>query len=100
MGYVQQSREEMEVVFTLLSERYERGSVLLTSNLPFSKWEQIFKDPMTAAAAVDRLVEEGSSPVSTSAPKNMQASETREPLYLKPIPSRGNACREVRSIPF
>src|SRR6266852_2629826 len=44
MGYVQQSREEMEVLFTLLAERYERGSVLLTSNLPFSKWEQIFKD--------------------------------------------------------
>ena len=56
MGYVQQSREEMEVLFTLLSERYERGSVLLTSNLPFSKWEGIFKDPMTTAAAIDRLV--------------------------------------------
>jgi DNA replication protein DnaC len=56
LGYVQQSREEMEVLFTLLSERYERGSVLLTSNLPFSKWEQIFKDAMTAAAAIDRLV--------------------------------------------
>ena len=46
----------MEVVFTLLAERYERGSVLLTSNLPFSKWEGIFKDPMTTAAAIDRLV--------------------------------------------
>ena len=46
----------MEVLFTLLSERYERGSVLLSSNLPFSKWEQIFKDPMTTAAAVDRLI--------------------------------------------
>ena len=56
LGYVQQSREEMEVLFTLLAERYERGSVLLTSNLPFSKWEQIFKDAMTAAAAIDRLV--------------------------------------------
>jgi DNA replication protein DnaC len=53
---VQQSREEMEVLFTLLAERYERGSVLLTSNLPFSKWETIFKDPMTTAAAIDRLV--------------------------------------------
>ena len=51
-----QTREEMEVVFTLLAERYERGSVLLTSNLPFSKWEGIFKDPMTTAAAIDRLV--------------------------------------------
>jgi DNA replication protein DnaC len=56
LGYVQQNREEMEVLFTLLSERYERGSVLLSSNLPFSKWEQIFKDPMTTAAAIDRLI--------------------------------------------
>ena len=56
IGYVQQSREEMEVLFTLLAERYERGSVLLTSNLPFSQWESIFKDPMTTAAAIDRLV--------------------------------------------
>ena len=39
-----------------MAERYERGSVLLTSNLPFSQWEQIFKDPMTTAAAIDRLV--------------------------------------------
>jgi len=56
LGYVQQSREEMEVLFTLLAERYERGSVLLTSNLAFSKWDQIFKDAMTTAAAIDRLV--------------------------------------------
>jgi len=56
LGYVQQSREEMEVLFTLLAERYERGSVLLSSNLPFSQWEQIFKDPMTTAAAIDRLI--------------------------------------------
>jgi DNA replication protein DnaC len=58
IGYVQQSREEM-VLFTLLAERYERGSVLLTSNLPFSKWEPIFKDPMTTASAIDRLVHHG-----------------------------------------
>ncbi len=56
IGYVQQDREEMEVLFTLFAERYERGSVMLTSNLPFSKWEQIFKDPMVTAAAIDRLV--------------------------------------------
>jgi DNA replication protein DnaC len=55
-GYVKQNREEMEVLFTLLAHRYERGSVLITSNLPFSKWEAIFKDPMTTAAAIDRLV--------------------------------------------
>jgi DNA replication protein DnaC len=56
LGYVQQSREEMEVLFTLLAHRYERRSLLLTSNLVFSEWERIFKDPLTTAAAVDRLV--------------------------------------------
>lgn len=55
-GYVKQNREEMEVLFTLLAHRYERASVLITSNLPFGQWEQIFKDPMTTAAAIDRLV--------------------------------------------
>ena len=56
IGYVQQSREEMEVLFTLLADRYERSSIMITSNLPFSQWESIFKDPMTTAAAIDRLV--------------------------------------------
>jgi len=56
IGYVQQNREEMEVLFTLLADRYERSSTMITSNLPFSGWEKIFKDPMTTAAAIDRLV--------------------------------------------
>lgn len=56
IGYVQQSREEMEVLFTFLAERYERRSVVITSNLVFSEWDKIFKDPMTTLAAIDRLV--------------------------------------------
>jgi DNA replication protein DnaC len=56
LGYVQQDRQEMEVLFTFLAERYERRSVLISSNLVFSKWDQIFKDPMTTMAAIDRLV--------------------------------------------
>jgi DNA replication protein DnaC len=56
IGYVQQSRDEMEVLFTFLSERYERRSVIITSNLVFSEWNRIFKDPMTTAAAIDRLI--------------------------------------------
>ncbi len=56
IGYVQQTREEMEVLFTFLAERYERKSLIITSNLLFSQWDQIFKNPMTAAAAIDRLV--------------------------------------------
>ena len=46
----------MEVFFTFLADRYERGSIMLTSNLPFSKWEKIFKDPMVTTAAIDRLI--------------------------------------------
>lgn len=56
LGYIQQSREEMEVLFTFLAERYERRSVVITSNLVFSEWNQIFKDPLTTAAAIDRVV--------------------------------------------
>lgn len=56
IGYVQQDRDEMEVLFTFLSERYERRSVMITSNLVFSQWDRIFKDPMTTAAAIDRIV--------------------------------------------
>jgi len=56
IGYIQQDRDEMEVLFTLFAERYERRSVLLSSNLVFSQWDRIFKDPMTTACAIDRVV--------------------------------------------
>jgi DNA replication protein DnaC len=56
IGYVQHDRDEMEVLFTLLAERYERRSVILTTNLVFSEWNRIFKDPMTTLAAIDRVV--------------------------------------------
>ena len=56
IGYIQQDRDEMEVLFTFLGERYERRSVLISSNLVFSQWDRIFKDTMTTAAAIDRVV--------------------------------------------
>ena len=56
LGYVQQSAEEVEVLFTLMAERYERRSMIITSNLVFGEWDQIFKSPMTTAAAIDRIV--------------------------------------------
>ncbi len=56
IGYVRQERAEMEVLFALLAQRYERRSVMLTSNLVFSQWQQIFPDKLTTAAAVDRVV--------------------------------------------
>jgi len=56
IGYIQQDRDEMEVLFTFLGERYERRSVMITSNLVFSQWDRIFKDSLTTAAAIDRVV--------------------------------------------
>ena len=56
IGYVQHDRDEMEILFTFLAERYERKSVMLTTNLVFSEWNRIFKDPMTTLAAIDRVV--------------------------------------------
>ena len=91
IGYVQQSREEMEVLFTLIADRYERTSMLISSNLPFSKWEQIFKDAMTTAAAIDRLVHHSTiielnvgSCRLEEAQARQQATTTSEPLEKIP----------------
>jgi DNA replication protein DnaC len=46
----------MKVLFTFLSERYERKSIMLSTNLVFSQWERIFKNPMTTLAAIDRVI--------------------------------------------
>ena len=96
LGYVQQSREEMEVLFTLLAERYERGSVLVTSNLAFSQWEQIFKDPMTTAAAIDRLVHH-SVIVELNVPsyRAEAAKKAKEPPESRP---RENRARNIKGL--
>ena len=57
IGYVQHDRDEMEVLFTLLAERYERKSIVITTNLVFSEWERIFKD------ALRRLLSAGPTPI-------------------------------------
>jgi DNA replication protein DnaC len=56
IGYIQQTKDEMDVLFTLLADRYERKSIMISSNLVFSEWDKIFKDKMTTMAAIDRLI--------------------------------------------
>jgi DNA replication protein DnaC len=94
IGYVQQSRDEMEVLFTFLAERYERKSVLITSNLVFSEWTRIFKDPMTAAAAIDRLIHHavilemtGPSVRGEEAEAALKERRTRDTRDEKPAPA-------------
>jgi DNA replication protein DnaC len=104
LGYVPQARQEMEVLFTFLAERYERRSVLISSNLVFSQWDQIFKDPMTTMAAIDRLVHRV-APVSLrngkkphrggfSAVPRGRAQETgwERKLISQPLPAAAMAC--------
>ncbi|MGH2479039.1 MAG: IS21-like element helper ATPase IstB [Ktedonobacteraceae bacterium] len=56
ISYIPFNRDETDVLFVLLAARYETRSVIITSNLVFSDWGSVFKDPMTTRAAIDRLV--------------------------------------------
>ena len=59
LGYCQKSEAETSVLFELIAHRYERKSLLITANQPFSQWDNIFPDSMMAVAAIDRLVHHG-----------------------------------------
>ena len=56
LGYARKDQAETTVLFELIAERYERRSLIVTCNQPFSTWDQIFPDPAMTVAAVDRLV--------------------------------------------
>jgi len=56
IGYVKKTSQETQVLFELIAHRYETGSLMITSNQPFSGWDQIFDDNMMTVAAIDRLV--------------------------------------------
>ncbi len=55
-GYVHRDSHETSVLFELISERYERKSIIITCNQPFDEWDKIFEDKIMAVAAIDRLV--------------------------------------------
>lgn len=55
LGYVSFDKEGNEILFNLLSNRNDRGSIIITSNLVFDRWQEIFKDPVLTGALVDRL---------------------------------------------
>ena len=85
LGYVQQDRAEMEVLFTFLAERYERRTVMISSNLVFSKWDQIFKDPMTTMAAIDRLGHHAL--ILEFSGESVRAQHARKPEPVSPLGS-------------
>lgn len=93
IGYVQHDQQEMEILFTFLAERYERGSVMITSNLAFSKWERIFKDPMTTAAAIDRVVHH-----SIILELNIPSYRMEQANKIKPTDDKGNTGADNKHI--
>ena len=56
IGYVKKEETETSVLFELIADRYESGSLIITANQPFAEWDRIFPDNMMAVAAVDRLI--------------------------------------------
>jgi len=83
IGYVQQDRDQMEVLFTLFAQRYERRSLVITSNLVFSQWDRIFKDPMTTAAAIDRLVHHAVILEMTGLSRRSEEAKKRQSMRTK-----------------
>jgi DNA replication protein DnaC len=60
LGYIPCEREASDLLFQVISQRYERRSIALTTNLPFEQWGEIFPEEMTATAVIDRLIHHGS----------------------------------------
>lgn len=56
LGYIPQNQEGAELFFQLISQRYERKSLVVTTNLPYSEWDKVFVNTITTAAAVDRIL--------------------------------------------
>ena len=56
LSYVRRDQAETSVLFELIAERYERKSLAITANTPFSQWGEVFVEPAMTLAAVDRLV--------------------------------------------
>jgi DNA replication protein DnaC len=56
LGYIPFEKTEGDLLFQFISDRYERKSIFITTNLAFSEWDSLFKNKMVATAAIDRLV--------------------------------------------
>jgi DNA replication protein DnaC len=55
LGYVSMDKAGCETLFNLISSRNDKGSIIVTSNLTFDRWEEVFKDPTLTGALIDRL---------------------------------------------
>ena len=79
LGYVRKDQAETAVLFELIAERYERKSLVVTCNQPFSEWDQVFPDPAVTVAAIDRLVHHATIlEINTESYRRRSAAENAE----------------------
>lgn len=90
ISYVPFEKSETDVLFTLLSERYEMRSLLITSNLSFSQWDSIFKDSMTTNAAIDRLVHHATILELNASSYRAESAKKSLPKNVKTPPKKAN----------
>ena len=80
LGYVRKDQAETSVLFELIAERYERRSLIVTCNQPFSEWNQIFPDPAMTVAAIDRIVHHSTIiECNTESYRRRTATKNRDP---------------------
>lgn len=96
ISYVPFEKHETDVLFTLLAERYEMRSVMITSNLPFSKWDNIFKDEMTTNAAIDRLIHHGTILELNASSYRTECAKKRHDNEVKEL-TKSTEKKEVKS---
>jgi DNA replication protein DnaC len=89
LGYIPFEREATDLLFQIISQRYERGSIAITTNLAFSDWTNIFPDPMAATAVIDRLVHHGTVFEFTGESQRLKARQRRTNSPLPTEPKKG-----------
>jgi DNA replication protein DnaC len=94
LGHLKQRADEAEVLFTLIAERYERRSIIVTSNMVFSQWEEIFQSPIATAAAIDRIVHH--SVITEFDVSSYRTAEAQDNAKIPPTRGRGGAKKTRR----
>jgi len=98
ISYIPCDKNEADLLFVLLAERYEQKSTVITSNLIFSKWNQIFKDEMQTAAAIDRLVHHAT--ILELNTESFRATNAKNKLLLTDYSKINNCEKEVETMAF
>jgi IstB-like ATP binding protein len=99
VGYIPFDPEAANLMFSLVSNRYERASLIVTSNEPFSTWGEIFGDVVVAAAMIDRLVHHAeivSLRGDSTASKTKTSAAPQPPKPASPADPRPGPGRSVR----